>query len=178
MSISLDSFKENLSNIVRPNRFLVYINPPKGLIESNLDSNVMKFYASSAVIPDRTFNEIEIKYYGMSFKVPGGESIQDLIITFINDEEWEIRDFFEQWANRINDRQDSSKEFMENLFEETYIEVHQLGYADNILAIYKFIHPFPKTVDQIDLGMDTTDSHQTFQVTFSYSYWERLEVEE
>jgi hypothetical protein len=175
MSISLVEFKKNLSNIVRPNRFLVYITPPASLTEG-MDTDVLKFYAQSAAIPDRNFNEIQIKYYGMEYKIPASEVGQDLMVNFILDEEWKVRDFFESWSQLINNRDNSRKGYAEDLFDGTFIEIHQLGFTGNVLAKYGFVNPFPKTVDQMELGMETVDSHSSFQVIFAYSYWERLNV--
>lgn len=173
MFTDLESFKNNLTNIVRPNRFLVYITLPTSISsnEELMKPETLKFYATTAVIPDRTFSEIEIKYYGMSLKIPAGEVIQDLSITFIMDEEWEVRDFFETWMQYINERETSLKGNIRDLFDGTSIIVTQIGFQNQELASYEFVNVFPKTTEQVELSMDTTDSHSTFQVTFAYSYW-------
>ena len=175
MSISLAEFKAKLTNIVRPNRFLVYVTPPASLV-ADMDTDRLVFYAQSASIPDRNFNEISIKYYGMDYKLPASEVGQDLMVNFILDEGWQVRDFFENWSQLINNRADSRKGYAEDLFDGTSIEVHQIGFDGSVLAAYNYLYPFPKTVDQIELGMDNVDTHSTFQVIFSYSYWERLDV--
>lgn len=175
MEAELESFKSYLTNIVRPNRFLVTITPPTVMdMEDMIDLDKLTFYASSVVIPDRTFSEIEIKYYGMSLKIPGGEIIQDLTINFLLDEGWESRDFFETWASFINDRDSNIKTTPYELFEGASIVVSQLGFKNEILAKYQFMNIFPKTVDQIELSMENVDTHSTFQVTFAYSYWEQI----
>jgi hypothetical protein len=178
MSVSLVDFIDQLSNIVRPNKFLVYITPPTGLLETDVDSNVMKFYVQSATIPDRTFGDIEMKFFGMTYKLPGNESISDLTITFINDNEWEMRDFFESWAENINERDTSIKGYARELFTGTSIVVKQLGFSGEVLANYRFYNVFPKTVAEIALSMDSTDSHETFDVTFDYSYFKQEDVDE
>ena len=81
---TIDSFRYNLKSIVRPNRFLVNVYPPKSL-KDEISTEELIVYATSATIPDRAFNEIELKYYGMTYKMPAAEIIQDLIITFICD---------------------------------------------------------------------------------------------
>jgi hypothetical protein len=177
MTISLNSFIQNLSNVTKPNRFLVVVDPPSDAIETSISSDIMQFYAQSAVIPDRTFGEIELKYYGMTLKLPGNESISDLTITFINDEEWRVRDFFEAWGNAIHDREDSSKGYMQNLFNGASIIVHQLDGYGNIIATYQFYNVFPKVVSEMELNMETNDSFSTFQVTFDYSHFGNMEIE-
>jgi hypothetical protein len=178
MSIVLDTFIANLSNIVRPNRFLVYIEPPEGLLDSTVSPDRMKFYVQGATIPDRTFGDIEMKYFGMTYKLAGNESISDLTVTFINDSSWEIRDFFEAWANAVSNRNDSTKSYAADLYTGSSVTVHQIGFNGEILSAYRYYYIFPKVVSEIELNMDTTDSHETFTVTFDYSYFYQLPIEE
>lgn len=171
MPITLEEFKSNLTNIVRPNRFMAYVFPPSSMqAEIPFTPEWLAYHTVSAVIPDRTFNEIEVKYYGMSYKIPSSEVIQDLTVTFINTEDWNVKTFFDKWAEKVNNRQTSVKGKVEDLFEGSYVRVDQLDFKDNVIFSYKFEYVFPKTVDQIELSMDTTDSHETFSVTFAYSY--------
>jgi hypothetical protein len=179
MSLDLDTFKTNLGNVVRPNRFEVIIQPPAVInISDYIDGTKLVMHVQSASIPDRSFNEIAIKFYGMEYKLPGSEVIQDLTVTFLNDSDWDIRSLFEAWTQLINDRSNGIKGYMKDLFDGVYIIVRQLGTdldSDGnatMLAGYRFRHVFPKTVDQIELSMEANDTVETFNVTFSYSYWE------
>lgn len=176
MSVLLSDFKDQVKSVVRPNRFEVIISPPS-IVLGSIDATKMRFHAQSASLPDRTFNEISIKYYGMDFKLPAGETTQDLVVSFINDAEWDLRNFFESWANAISNRKDATKAYMDDLYTGTTLQVNQLGFDGSYIAGYSFFHFFPKIVDQIELNMETTDSVETFQVTFSYSYWRRAHTE-
>lgn len=183
MSIALKDFVGNITNIVRPNRFYVIIEPPtyedgSPIIDFSMSSNELMFYVQSATIPDRTFGDIELKYFGMTLKLPGNESISDLTITFINNADWNIRDFFEGWADVINNRSDSVKGYVGDLFNTSSITVYQLGYKGETIAGYQFFNIFPKVLSEMELNMDTTDSHETFQVTFDYSHFIQIEVGE
>ena len=175
MSVLLEDFKQSVRSVVRPNRFEVEIVAPTSL-KVPVDADELMFRVQSATIPDRTFNEIPVKFYGMEYKLPGGETTTDLNITFLNDAEWDIRDFFEGWAELINNRSTSEKAFADELFEDgTLITVYQLGFDGKRIAGYEFYHIFPKIVEQIELNMETTDTVETFQVTFAYSYWKQTE---
>lgn len=172
MSFTIQDFKDNLSNIVRPNKFLAIVNCPS-LISSyqGIGTDEMIFYVQSTMIPDRTFNEIEFKYYGMSYKLPASEIIQDLVISFLCDDKWNVRQYFEQWAQLINNRNDSVKGYSSELFADSSIIIQQLGIDNNVIASYEFFNIFPKIVDQIELNQDTFDTAESFQVTFAYSHW-------
>lgn len=173
--LSLETFKYQLLDVARPNKFFVNIFPSE-VVRSKTKSTKFgkefpsKFMVQSASIPDRSFNEIEMKYYGMSYKIPAGEMIQDLTITFLNDIDWETRTFFEIWANRINSRYTNLKGTMTELSDSKII-ISQLNSKNQEVVKYTFHNVFPKILDQIELSMESNDSIETFQVTFSYSYY-------
>jgi len=177
---SIDNFIARLSNIVRPNKFLVEVVPPNilGIDGGSVESLI--YHAQSASIPDRNFNEIPIKFYGMDYKIPASEITQDLNINFIVDDEWKNRELFERWANLINDRtptQNAIKADTDELFDGSYIIVRQLNFKSEVIAAYKYEYIFPKTVDQIELNQETMDTYETFQVTFAYSYWQGINIQ-
>ena len=174
--VILENFKNALTDIVRPNRFLVEIVPPSS-IEDAIPTDRLMYFATSASLPDRNFNEVIIKFYGMDYKIPASEVTQDLIINFIVDESWGVRSLFEAWASLINDRETTEKADIVELLDGSYVKVHQLDNTGNKLQSYEFRYAFPKTMDQIDLNQETMDGHETFQVTFSYSYWVGIDSE-
>jgi len=94
--ITIDKFRENLGNIVRPNRFVVTITPPS-ILDHSVDQEILAFHSKSANIPARSIGEFEVKFYGQSIKLPGDSSYEDLTVNLINEEGWEIRDLFEGW---------------------------------------------------------------------------------
>ena len=174
MSIELNEFVSNLINIVRPNRFECVIEPPVGLINSTMDSSDLRFFIHGGVIPERTFGDVSLRYLGMTLKIPGNEEIQDLNLTVIMDNDWNVRDFFESWANKIADREYNIRGKMKTLFTESYIDVRPLGLQGEALAVYRFFNVFPKMVGEVELNMDTPDTIATFQVTMAYSYWKQM----
>jgi hypothetical protein len=142
----------------------------------------MPYFVQGATLPDRTVGEIELKYYGMTLKVAGNESLSDLTITFLNvvDEanKLTLREFFEKWANVINNRADSTKGYMHDLFTGSSVTVTQLGGRGEELSKYAFVYIYPKIVSEIELNMESNDSSETFQVTFGYSYWNSIPLED
>ena len=51
--------------------------------------------------------------------------------------------------------------------------ISQLNRDDSVIASYELFNMYPQTLNNIDLSYDTADEIQTFDVTFSYSHWER-----
>jgi hypothetical protein len=180
-TMSLSDFKQNLGQVVRPNRFYVFINPPEvgNLIElRDKSSDTMIFHVKSASIPSRSIGEYELKYYGYTIKLPGDVNYTDLSVTFINEGSWAIRTFFETWQDVIyhmmNDTFDGIRYDAQDLLVGSNIVIQQIGNNDeDILAEYTFYNVFPKEVGEMELNMETYDSVQEFQVTFAYSHWIR-----
>lgn len=170
--IKLTEFKNQLIQMVRPNRFLVKINPPS-IYDHGQDLNLLVYLAQSAKIPEKNLGEIEIKYHGMSLKLPGDFSHDDLSISFFNHYGWEPRDFFEDWVEVIQEVSgDNVRSDAVSVIDDSTITIDQLGDSeDDVLASYTFYDVFPKSVQAIDLNMETTDSVQTFTVDFAYSHW-------
>lgn len=182
---SLETFKNKITNIVRPNKFLVLVTPPVIVTRgttNGLHDNIGKlgsaeelmFWATSAVIPDRNFNEISVKHYGMELKIPASEVLQDLVINFICDADWKLRNLFEKWTSLINNRNDNTKASIVDVFDGASITVKQLSFTNDVIATYEFMYPYPKTVDQIELNQETSDTHETCSITFGYSSWRRV----
>ena len=175
--IRLTEFKNNLIDIVKPNRFLVSIQTPK-VFNHNVNLNDMRFAVQAAQIPARTSGEISIKYHGMELKLPGDSVNENLTLTFLNKSDWLPRTFYESWMNVIqnitragqNTRTDTNK-----VLDDSFLIVQQLGNVEtSILAEYKFYCVFPKNISASDLNMESGDSVQSFTVEFAYSYWERI----
>lgn len=176
--LSLSEFRTRVSDLARPNRFEVEINPPSPMSSANGFEN-FHWLVQSAVIPARTQGSVGMKYHGMEFKLTGDYSHEDLTITFLNSYDWGARNFFELWAeSRLqavsgnNARRDSMSST-----DETFIIVHQVGrVAGDIIASYKFHDIFPTNISEIELNMGSNDAVETYTVTFAYSYWENINV--
>ncbi len=170
--IKLSEFKSQLAQLVRPNRFFIEITPPS-IYDHGQDLQFFTYLAQSAKIPEKNIGEIEIKYHGMSLKIPGDYTHDDLSITFLNHYGWEPRDFFEGWIEIIQSiSSDNSRADSISVLDDAHLIVKQVGdIEEDILASYKFYNIFPKSISEIELNMETYDSVETFTVTFSYSHW-------
>lgn len=191
-TIRLSDFKANLGRLVRPNRFLCQMYPPQILFSDTglmggYDSNEVLekvcWHLKSTSIPARTIGEYEFKYYGMTYKLTGDTSYGDLTMTFLNTEDWIIRNFFERWQEAIHIVQNEVSQLMPtpsqntdaaDILRDTSIIISQLGLDGEEVAAYKFYSPFPKEVGEIELSMENNDTVEEFTVTFGYSYWTRV----
>jgi len=172
--IKISEFKSKLSYLARPNRFKVTMFPPSSY-DHGMDLETFVFYVQSAKIPEKTLGEIEVKFHGMSLKLPGDYTHEDLSLTFLNTAEWDVRTFFEDWVEFIQNVGDENiRTDAIAVVDDCTIMIEQLGNSeDDVLATYNFYDVFPKSVQSIELSMDDYDSVEKFTVDFAYSHWIR-----
>ena len=80
LSTFVGSFKTELA---RPNRFNVLINPPGVLLGSGNYSRQLSFRCETAELPGKTFMTHDQKIYGPVEKYPYQHAYNDLNLTFI-----------------------------------------------------------------------------------------------
>jgi hypothetical protein len=178
---SLEAFKNLLGDIVRPNRFLVTVFPPSAMLSGMkistlvniLDMSTVLFNVRNAQLPSKSFGEYPMRYMGQTYTLPGDLRYEDLVITFLMDDKWKSREFFESWNDLILNMSDNSRTDAKDLMDASII-IFQIGNRTaEVLASYRFESVFPKAVGSVELSQDAQDRYEEFTVTFSYSYWTR-----
>ena len=171
---SLETYKNNLGDIVRPNRFLVEMNPPSIMVV-DVDLESLRFNVKGAQLPAKSFGEYAMHYMGQTLPLPGDLRYEELAITFIMDDDWQTRGFFEDWNDIILDMSDNSRTDAKDLLFDSSVIVHQIGNkSEEVLASYRFESAWPKAVGEIELSQDAIDRYEEFRVIFSYSYWSKV----
>ena len=162
---TIDQFKAQLiGGGPRANRFRVFL-PRAG--------NKIEFLAKGSQIPAATLGETPVPYKGMILKLAGERTYDDWTVTIINDNEFSARTALEQWQNDIQGHGVSTgMATTDYLLSRGFVE--QLGKDDSVLARYEFFNCFPKDIGTIALSYETENALEEFEVTFSYSHWERV----
>jgi len=142
----------------------------------------LTFLARAAQIPAMTIDPVEVPYFGRKIKLAGDRTFADWTITVMNDEDFAIRSMFENWSNKINaliSNRNSAGSFPEDYKVDALVKQYGKAGRDSafskdggVIRAYKFVGIFPTTIDAIALDWDNTNAIQTFDVTFSYDYWE------
>lgn len=195
--ITLDDFKNTIVQIAKPNRFTVeivynesvYDNPKADPFVDIMTEGAttflkeLQYLVQDASIPNRTQNNITVKYHGMKLELPGDFDHTDLTVKFINRANWRPREFFFTWMEMIQSTSTWSffsegvnKRLNSTLIFQIFpkIIVRQIGNSEEeILATYVFYNAFPKELSDIRLSM-SDENIETFDVTFAYSHYERV----
>ena len=159
----------------RPNLFEVELTTlPAGI---DWDSTSFSYMCKAASLPASNVANIDIPFRGRIFKVAGDRTIDPWTVTIINDENFNLRNAFEEWTDLIAKLENN----MGATDPEAYMvnaKVYQLGRgstpnaksnsgtANSVLKEYEFYNIWPSTVAAIDLSYDSTDTIEEFTVDF------------
>ena len=179
---SIADFKGKLvGGGARPNLFEVTIPKlPNGI---TWDGDTFRYMCKAASLPASTIANIDVPFRGRIFKVAGDRTVDVWSITVINDEDFKLRNAFEEWMDLIAKLDNN----LGATSPDAYMvdaEVFQLGRgstkastdsggSDNtVLKQYKFQSIFPTSLSAIDLSYDTGDTIEEFTVEFQVQSFE------
>lgn len=167
----LESFKANLLDLARPNRFMIAIEEEDNNFGFSDDD---WYFCKACSIPGKTMGEIELNWQGHKYKLAGDPTFNDVTVTFWNnieeDGEETVRDKFENWFHNISDDPANIREVHNKYKCSVFIK--QLDGQNNVIKTYKLVNAHPKDLGEIELSMESVDTVEEFTVVFSYSYFE------
>jgi hypothetical protein len=171
MPFNINEMKSQLTfGGARPTLFSVKIFNP-----ANSSADVKtEFMVQTSQIPSSTISPIEVAYFGRRIKLAGDRSYDTWSVTVINDEDFLVRNAMEEWSNRINGSLTNLRTFggaQPSLYKSQAL-VTQYGRTGDTLRQYKFNGIFPLDISTIELDWGSTDTIETFSVTFAYDNWE------
>mgnify|MGYP003109836250 FL=1 len=188
---TISQFKSRLQGGgARSNLFEVNINDFK--FAPAWDNETFQFLCKAAQLPGSNVTPIEIPFRGRTLKVAGDRTFDEWTVTVINDEDFKLRNSFEQWMNGISKLSDASGATKPDAYMGNGV-VHQLGRGYNQgrfssensgvgnaaggttgiqpLKTYFFEGIFPTTVSPIELSYENENAIEEFQVTFQVQYF-------
>ena len=173
---SISDFKSALiGGGARPNLFEVELTTLPGGVTWDADN--FRYMCKAASLPASTIANIDVPFRGRIFKVAGDRTIDVWSVTVINDEDFILRNAFEDWMNLIakldnNLGATQPEAYMTNakVFQlgrgSTKSSTGNAGTANTVLKEYEMIDIFPTSVSAIDLSYDTGDTIEEFTVEF------------
>ena len=141
------------------------------------DADKFRYMCKASSLPASNIAAIDIPFRGRIFKVAGDRTIETWSVTIINDEDFKLRNAFEQWMEQIA-KLDNNLGATDPSAYMTNATVFQLGRGsaknskDNagssnaVLKEYEFVDIFPTAVSAIDLSYDSSDAIEEFTVDF------------
>lgn len=171
-------FKTALGTGSRPNLFELNITG------TGDDVNFAKFpiLCRSASLPGSTIGLIDVPVPGgRRLRLGGNRTYVEWVTTFLNDKDFNLRDAFERWQNRIVSTDFSQtvigdrENFGRGASTETRVVVKQLKGDGAVVGdgTYTLVNCWPQDISAIDLSYDTVDAIEEFTVTWAYDYYVR-----
>jgi len=180
---NIDSFKQNFETGARAYLFEYSPTFPTGTggfttgltsilgggVSSIGDTNAM-YLVKTAVLPSSSFEEILTPWQGFDYKSPGKRNYNNFTVTFNVDRYANIRKAFLAWQDLMLDPKTNSHALPSAVFKDQTI--HLLGLDLTYILTYTLKHAWPMEVGDLQLDYSQTGDFATFDVTFSYTYFE------
>ena len=181
---TLSDFKTALlGGGARPNLFEVGITLPTAASTSTGGQLPEKFImlCKAANLPASNIASIDVPFRGRTFKVAGDRTYDTWSITVINDNDFIIRTFMENWMQHIGQYKDASgvtnpTDYMANATVTQLSRIASNMSASSATGVvdakqYTFQDIFPTNISAIDLSFDSSDAIEEFTVEFQVNYW-------
>ena len=180
---TLTDFKAALAfGGARPNLFEVGITLPTNAASAvgTLDAKFIML-CKAANLPASNIANIDVPFRGRIFKVAGDRTYDTWSITVINDTDFVIRTFMENWMQHIGQYKDASgvtnpNDYMASATVTQLSRIASTMTASSATGIvdakqYTFQDIFPTNISAIDLSFDSSDAIEEFTVEFQVNYW-------
>lgn len=147
---------------------------------TNFITNNELVYAKSAKVPGRNITNVDARYMGLKFNIPGIVEYPDsenYSLEFYCDKNSQLRNKFEEWSRLLFN--DGNSTGVYNVPQRTsYIQLAQLDPALNIMQQYKLIGASIRSIGDLEYKMAEGDGAiMAFNVTFAYHYYELIDDE-
>ena len=170
---SISDFKAALPyGGARPTLFDFTVTGAPSAAVSSTNLGNMKLYCNVSAIPALTVTPIERIYFGRTVKIPGDMVFADLTTSFINTENYSVRNEIEKWMNAINGHSSNKSDLLDSTGDwQGTGTLTQYSKDGKSLMVYTFEGLWPQTVAEIALSYDTVSDIETYDVTWSYNYY-------
>ena len=174
---TISNFKSALiGGGARPNLFEVELTTLPNGVEWDADN--FRYMCKASSLPASNIAAIDVPFRGRIFKVAGDRTIETWSVTVINDEDFKLRNAFEQWMEQIAKLDNNlgatlPESYMTNatVYQlgrgSTPSSVNSDGNSNSVLKEYEFVDIFPTTISAIDLSYDSSDTIEEFTVDFN-----------
>lgn len=153
----VSAIKQN--NLARQNRFTVSI--------SKSGDRLVELFCEQAVLPSLSFASQPTRTYGEQREVIYDRNFESVSLTFLVDRQMKIKDYFDQWTNKMIDPYTRVVGFYEDYIRDITIITQDTKDNNTYIAVLR--EAYPKTVSAVQLDHNSKDVMK-LQVTFNYKY--------
>lgn len=168
MTLNINEFQASMRfGGARSSHFEVRINNPI----SGTGTFDVPFKCFATEVPSRSITPLPVSYFGRPIKFSSVTQFPDWSVQIYNDEDYLIRNDFEQWQEQINRAVENTRGAGLNpISYKSDANIVLYSKDGRALREYRAVGLFPTEVGPIALDW-SNEQIQTFSVTFSMDYW-------
>ena len=172
LSLAIANFRGKNSYAV-PNRFDVVILSP---LPALAEQRKVSLRCESVSLPGRNLNTLtDSNIYGPTREIVDGVMYaEDVSMTFVSSAGLDERVFFEEWQELAFDKKTWNLKYYNDYVSS--VNIYLLDRQDKRQYGIKLVEAFPKTISGTDLSQATGNEIIKISVSFSFRYWETLDV--
>lgn len=164
--------KVKSQGMARNNRFGVLIGVPQLLTRQGVNPSAivpeMFLFCEAASLPGMNISTTQARTFGEYREMPYERLYDPVTLTFLNDAGMNIKNFWEQWTNSIQNPYTRNMEYYNDYTGQIDIFVYDtINAARYCVTLYE---AYPKTLSQSDLNQSGREIIKT-TVTIQYRYW-------
>ena len=169
-TFSVTEFQQTIANkgLARQNRFQV-------LIPNLVDGELISLLCQSSNMPGATVQVKRQTLFGPSFIRPAsinyGETVQ---MSFLVDKNMNVRKIFDGWIHSIINPSSFTVNYKDEYARD--IIIYQLDEGENITYSLRLVDAFPISLGSLSVNQAALDRFHILPVTFSYRYWETIDI--
>lgn len=176
MRFDAASFRAQLKgDVARPNLFECAVSFPNDVAASTK----FTFTCRSAQLPGSQIGQVQVPYFGRIVKFAGDRQFEDFPVRIINDEDFTVRQAFEDWQNDLDivNHASSKKEILNGDSDRArhYSDLTVTHYSKGgrPLKTYTLHNAWPYVVEGVGLDWQDNDTAMEFGVVFAYDFFTR-----
>lgn len=135
------------------------------------DGRELNTLCRAANLPGRQITTQERRIGMITQKMPYGFAFNDISLTFLLDQNYSIRNYFDTWQRAIVNPGSYELAYKSEYTRDVVIQ--QLNHGDDsVIYSIKLLRAFPTTVNAIELGDEQENTLVQLGVELSYTDWE------
>lgn len=135
---------------------------------NTLNLRDVQLLCASCVLPGVNIDTVAVRQFGESYQMPNDKTYGTLSSTFYVDNHFLVKKMFDEWANKIMNRESRTFEFYDNYTTQATITVFdKYGYPHYEMTLEG---AYPKSINDVQLSQDNHDFMKV-DITWAYRRW-------
>lgn len=174
VTFNAETFRSRAGKPASPNQYFVTLSGNPKILGSQVDSFKLSMAAHVAELPARQMDVLERRYNGPVRNVPTGHTYATMNIEFLENSDYNIRNYFNLWQNEIFKETEAWKvPFYKDIIAD-YLDIDLYGPDGRKMSTYRIFEVFPIAISSTNLGWALNNQAMPTNIEFAYHRWEEM----